>query len=127
FGASAMTQHRARTYKTVRGMYMLLVVFVFGLATNVAKADDLTPAVVFHPGDTIHLMISFKESGVTLDGGIARFVLRTEPRENQKAFGRLVDANHLTKLSDREYEFSGTISELVASGEYQLNWISTSS
>ena len=117
------TQQHSNTGRTAARLVLLCLVTSF----FAAAADDLTPTIVYHPGDTIHLFASFREGGVAFDSGFARFSLQGQPRDGQKSFTGTIDTGPLTKVSDHEYELSKTVTDAVASGDYLLEFIIGSS
>lgn len=114
--------HSATTkaHRTAVGITLLMVL---SFAAKVSADDDVKPAVVYHPGDTVRLVVTFKDTGVSFGDGSARFYLQGEPRDGQKAFPRQFDLNRLSKLVENEYEFSAMIGDQAAAGEYRLEWI----
>jgi hypothetical protein len=86
-------------------------------------ADEVAPGIVYHQGDTIRLIASFKDTGGIFDSMWSRFSLQSPQREGQKAFPTSVDQNRLTRVSEHEYELSGTVTDQIASGEYVLEFI----
>jgi hypothetical protein len=105
---------------TARVVLLCLIASFFIAA---ATADDVAPTIVYHPGDTIHLLTSFKDVGVTFDSMMSRFSLQGQQRDGQKAFSTIIDQNRLTKISEHDYELSGTVTDQIASGDYQLQMI----
>jgi hypothetical protein len=97
--------------------------FVLLLAAKAGGAQPLRAAIVFHPGDTLRLMVTFKE-GMAFDSGTARFCMQGEPRNGQQAFSRCVFAE-LKKPNSAEhtYEFSAALNNQVTAGEFRLEMI----
>jgi hypothetical protein len=93
------------------------------LAATIAIAADTPDATItYRPGDTVRVIISFKEP-ISLRGALVRFGLQGGLPAGQKVFTSFFDANGLVKLSDREFELTGKIGEHVATGTYQLGFI----
>jgi hypothetical protein len=102
---------------------------IFALAGLLAMAAVIAPAadtpeatVAYRPGDTVRVIVTFKES-IPLKNAMLRFNLQGALPAGQKVFTPLFDANALVKLSDREFELTGKIGEHVATGTYQLSFI----
>jgi hypothetical protein len=102
---------------------------IFALAGLLAMAAVITPAadtpeatVAYRPGDTVRVIVTFKEP-IPLKNAMLRFNLQGALPAGQKVFTPLFDANALVKLSDREFELTGKIGEHVATGTYQLSFI----
>jgi len=53
----------------------------------------------------------------------SRFSLQGQQRDGQKAFSTSVDQSRLTRISEHDYELSGTVTDQLASGEYVLEII----
>jgi hypothetical protein len=102
---------------------------IFALAGLLAMAAVIAPAadtpeatVAYRPGDTVRVIVTFKEP-IPLKNAMLRFNLQGALPAGQKVFTPLFDANALVKLSDREFELTGKIGEHVATGTYQLSFI----
>jgi len=110
-----------KTYPVASWLVWIAVLMMI----TTARADDLASVVVFHPGETMHLVVAFKDSGITFDSVWCRFSLQGQQREGQKAFSGTMDLNRMTKIPDREreYELSGTITDQVASGDFSLEFV----
>jgi hypothetical protein len=93
------------------------------IAAVIAPAADTPEATVaYRPGDTVRVIVTFKEP-VALKNAMLRFNLQGALPAGQKVFTSFFDANALVKLSDREFELTGKIGEHVATGTYQLGFI----
>ncbi len=103
----------------MRKTLVLLTLVVF---TGLAHAQAPDVGTVYKPGDTVRIVVSFK-TPVTLDGGQFYFYLKGDPQENQKGFATEFGGGQFTELSDTEYEIAGTVSDTLASGEWQLRII----
>lgn len=91
-------------------------------ATIAPAADTVDAALAYRPGDTVRVIVTFKEP-IALKNVVLRFYLQGALPAGQKVFAQLFDANTVTKLSDREFELSGKIGDHVATGTYQLSFI----
>ncbi len=101
---------------------VVLAVVLFSAAVLAAQE----PEVVFRPGDTVRIVVTFK-SPVNLDSGACFFRFRGELQENQRGFGTEFGLHQLARISDTEYEFSGTVPPTSASGRWRLEIIDPSS
>jgi len=104
--------------KIVRVCSLLLMVVALG-----AAADEITPAIVVHPGEPVHVLVTFKEGGVSVEGGYARFNIQTAVRDGQQSFSRQLTADNFKKLSDRQVEITATVGDKTASGDYRIDMI----
>jgi hypothetical protein len=94
------------------------------VAAVIAPAADTPEATLaYRPGDTVRVIVTFKEP-ISLKNAMLRFGLQGALPAGQKVFTSIFDANALVKLSDREFELTGKIGEHVATGSYQLGFIS---
>jgi hypothetical protein len=84
--------------------------------------SEAEASLAYKPGDTIRAIVIFKEP-VSLTGMVARFGIQGTPRDGQKEFKNFFDNSGFSPLSDKEYELDFKISEEVAAGTYQLQWI----
>jgi hypothetical protein len=91
-------------------------------AITAPAADTVDASVAYRPGDTVRVIVTFKEP-VSLKSAMLRFYLQGALPAGQKVFAQLFDANSFTKLSDREFELAGKIGDHVATGTYQLSFI----
>jgi hypothetical protein len=98
---------------------MLLLVFV-GAAACSAQGTS----VVFHPGDPIHVLVNFKTAPPTLEGAVFGFNLLGNPDKQQELLGTSFQGNQIKKITDTQFELTGTVAANSASGTYRLNWIS---
>jgi hypothetical protein len=81
--------------------------------------------VVFHPGETVHIIVSFEKAPVGLiNNGTFVFALAEQPEHGQEALDRTIQGNQVEKISETRYEISGRIPDHAASGAFRLNWIS---
>jgi hypothetical protein len=93
------------------------------MATGSSWAQsEAAASLAYKPGDTIRVIVVFKEP-VSLTGIVARFGLQGTPRDGQKEFKNFFDNGGFSPLSDKEYELDFKISEDVAAGTYQLQFI----
>ncbi len=113
-------------FKTVKQLFRgpRIILALAGLLSMaaIAPAADTEATVVYRPGDTIRIFVTFKEP-ISLRGVIARFNLRDQLPAGQKVFTSFFDANSFVKQSDHEFELTGKIGEHVAAGTYQLGFI----
>jgi hypothetical protein len=83
------------------------------------RAQAPTAGLVYHPGDTVRVVVSFK-APIALDGGTFYFQLTGELHNDQQGFARDFGGSGFKKLSDTEYEVSGEVSAALASGTWRL-------
>lgn len=117
----------AHALKTLKQLFGGPRIFALaGLLTMAAviapAADTVDASLAYQPGDTIRVIVTFKEP-VSLKSAMLRFYLQGGLPAGQKVFAQLFDANNFTKLSDREFELTGKIGDHVATGTYQLSFI----
>lgn len=98
--------------KTLKKFFGGARIFAFaGLLTLAAMAapgaDTVDASLAYRPGDTVRVIVTFKEP-VSLRYALARFGLQGQLPAAPKVFTSIVDANSFTKLSDHEYEPTGT-------------------
>jgi hypothetical protein len=102
-------------------MFLFLLVLVLSSAVTVGAQEA---SVVFHPGETVHILVTFKAPPVALDGAVFSFGLLTQVSKDQEALGRNFQGDQIKKITDTQFEISGKVLEHCASGTYRLNWIS---
>ncbi len=107
-------------------MRKMLLALVVALWTCAASAQAPEVGTVYKPGDTVRIVVSFK-TPVSLDGGQFYFYLKGDPQENQKGFATEFGGSQFTMLSDSEYEIAGTVTNNLASGQWQLRVIDVGS
>jgi hypothetical protein len=100
---------------------VLPLLLLGALCLSTASAQE--PSVVFHPGDTIHILIAFKKPPITIESASFNFIAVGQPDKAQELLNRSIGGNQLHKISDVEYEISGTIPDHIVSGRYSLNYI----
>ncbi len=102
-------------------MKNIAMVFLLVMAcAATGSAQDAT--VVFHPGDSVHILVAFKTPS-TFDGAVFSFGLIGQPDKKQEGLGLGFQGNQFKKISDTQVEITGTVPEHSASGTYRLNWI----
>jgi hypothetical protein len=89
------------------------------LACTALNGQAPAVGVVYHPGDAVHIIVSFK-SPVTLTNGRFLFVLNGAPHADQQGFEAQFGGTDFKRLSETEYEVSGDVSPIMASGGYRL-------
>lgn len=122
FFRSARTSTQYQTFKMSRSRF-LAACLSLTLLTALAVAEDAPqPTVVLHPGETAHVVLTFKEP-ILLRGALVRFSLQTSVPDDQKEFDRIIDGTAPVKLSETSYELDVKVGPHVASGTYVLNLI----
>jgi hypothetical protein len=104
----------------MRRLILMLLFVVVGAATCSAQETS----VVFHPGDPIHVLVNFKTAPPTLEGAVFGFNLIGNPDKQQEMLGTSFQGNQVKKLTDTQFELTGTVPANSASGTYRLSWIS---
>jgi len=104
-------------------MRKLLLLFVVTLATACGVSAQ-EASVVFHPGDQIHILVIFKTPPTTIEGGSFTFGAVGQPDKAQELLNRGFNGNQVHKVSDTQYEITGTIPDHIVSGHYGLTNIS---
>lgn len=100
-------------------MFIILV----ALSATLAFGQDLKSVEpVYHPGEQIHLILTF-DGPVDLTGAGVGFRLTTLKEESQRLWTSNFGVGELKKVKDKlnEYEVTGTIPAYAASGVYRLN------
>src|ERR1700722_908609 len=111
-GASRCRQRGEKMRKCI-----LLLVLALTTACGVSAQEA---KVVFHPGDQIHILVTFKAAPASLEGGTFTFALEGQPDKAQELLNRGLYGNQIHKVSETQYEITGTIPEHVVSGHYGL-------
>jgi len=79
--------------------------------------------VVFHPGETVHILVTFKTPPASIGSAVCAFGIVGQPDKKQEQLAQNIQVNQVKKVNDTQFEVSGTISEHIASGTFRLNWI----
>jgi hypothetical protein len=103
----------------------VMLIVALTIATGIASAQAPEVTLVYHPGDSVRVAVSFKEP-VHLEGGRFYFQLQGALQSGQPGFGDAFQGSELKKISDTEYEFAGQIPEVTASGTWRLGFIDAS-
>jgi RNA binding exosome subunit len=98
-------------------MRKCILLFVVALATACGVSAQ-EANVVFHPGDQIHILVTFKAAPASPEGGTFTFALEGQPDKAQELLNRGLYGNQIHKVSETQYEITGTIPEHVVSGHY---------
>lgn len=117
---SAKPQTSFRRFRSAR-----IGIFTASLGLTVFAAfaaDGPQPTVTFHPGETAHVIVTYKEP-IALQGGMVRFGLQTPVPGDQKEFDVMMIATALKRVSDRSFEMDVKVGPHVATGTYKLNLI----
>ena len=103
-------------------MRNILLMFILTIVcTGTLMAQEAS--FVFHPGDPVHILVTFKTPPAPFEGGSFTFNLIGQPDKAQELLNGGFSGNQVHKISDTEYEISGTISEHMVSGRYNLTRI----
>ncbi len=103
----------------MKNIVMLLVLVVLGAGTVAAQEVG----VVFHPGETVHILVTFKTPPNPVEAATFGFGLVGQPEKAQEPLGQGFQGSQFKKISDAQFEISGTIPDHTASGNFKLNWI----
>jgi hypothetical protein len=106
--------------RTASAVALCLLPFI---STTAFAADVPSAAVAYRPGDTVRVFVTFKEP-ISLKYATVRFSLQGQLPEGQKAFSNFFDVTSPVKSSEREFELTGKIGDHVASGTYQIIFMS---
>jgi hypothetical protein len=102
----------------MRNIVMLLLIVICAVTTPAQEAS-----VVFHPGELIHILVSFKTPPATIDGGVFSFGLVSQPDRAQEPLIHDFQGNQVKKINDTQFEISGSVPDHIVSGTFRLNWI----
>jgi hypothetical protein len=100
---------------------LLLLAFVVASAGTACAQEA---SVVFHPGESIHILVTLKTPTIPFDNTAFYFGLVGQPDKLQAQLGRGFQGNEYKKISDTQFEISGKIPDHTATGNFTLNWIS---
>jgi len=103
----------------MKNITVLLVFIVMCAVTAFAQEAS----VVFHPGESVHILVTFKTPPGTFESAAFAFGLVGKPEKAQEQLGQGFQGNQIKKVSDTQFEISGTIPDHTASGNFRLNWI----
>jgi hypothetical protein len=103
----------------MKNIVMLLVLVVI-CATTVSAQEA---SVVFHPGESIHVLVTLKAPPATFDGVSFAFGMLGQPDKKQEQLGTSFQGNDFKKITDEQFEMTVTIPEHTASGTFRLSWI----
>jgi hypothetical protein len=103
-------------------MKKIVLMFLLVVAGTAACSAQET-SVVFHPGDPIHVLVNFKTAPPTLEGAVFSFNLLGNPDKQQQMLTTSFQGNQVKKITDTQFELTGTVAANSASGTYRLNWI----
>jgi hypothetical protein len=93
---------------------------MLGQFSTPAHSQDLASVDrAYHPGEPIHVVITFA-SPVQLSGGGVQFSLNKLDNPAQRLWTSGFNLTQLKALQPSQYEASGTIPEYAASGVYRL-------
>jgi len=90
-----------------------------GLTYTLAAQELAAVEKAYHPGDQVHVIITFAGS-VDLSGGGVAFNLEKLDTDGQRLWTRNFNLTQLKRLLPNQYEASGSIPEFAASGTYRL-------
>jgi hypothetical protein len=89
---------------------------------SLSAAQDLAVGLRVHPGDPIRVLVGFK-TPITPKQVMARFQLVVPLQTNQAGFSSLLDLREQKAISEKDYEVSGKVPDLLASGQYRLTQV----
>jgi hypothetical protein len=102
--------------------FAVVVILACAAAAGTAKAQSPEVGVVYRPGDTIHVVVTF-EKPIKVDSGGFYLQLQGALTPGQWGFATAFWGTQLAAISDREYEFSGPLSASVGSGKWLLQFV----
>jgi hypothetical protein len=123
--AASLAKSRVRTgsktsSRILGGPHTFALAALFTFAVAIATATDTPEATIaYRPGDTVRVFVTFNEP-ISLKGALVRFSLQGQLPEGQKVFTNFFDVASPVKSSEREFELTGKIGDHVASGTYQI-------
>jgi hypothetical protein len=103
----------------MRNIMMSLILIVS--CTVALSAQEAS--IVFHPRDPIHILVEFKTPPPPLQCASYYFSLMGQPGKSQQSLDQGFGGGQVRKISDTEFEISGTIPEHIASGNFRLSRI----
>jgi hypothetical protein len=108
--------------KTLNGNYVRIafLIAILGVFSVRVRSQELaTIDKAYHPGEQVHVMITFAGS-VDLSGVGVAFNLDKVDNEAQRLWSRGFNLTELRRLQPNQYEATGAIPEYAASGVYRL-------
>jgi hypothetical protein len=112
--------HRGKTRNLNRLLLPVWLMATLGVFSTPAFPQDLASLDrAYHPGEPIHVVITFA-SPVQLSGGGVQFSLNKLDNQAQRLWTSNFTLSSLKPLQPNQYEASGTIPEYAASGVYRL-------
>lgn len=103
-------------------MSLLAIAVLTLAATGRAQQAQL----VFHPGDSVHILVTFKAAPKPLSSAMFHFALVGQPDKSQQKLLQSFNGNAIRSISDTQFEITGTIPEHAASGNFRLDQIQVS-
>jgi len=100
-----------------------IVMSILLIVVSAVSASAQEAAVVFHPGETIHILVSFKTPPISIASAVCAFGIVGQPDKKQEQLAQNFPINQVKKVTDTQFEVSGTIPEHIASGTFRLSWI----
>jgi hypothetical protein len=99
---------------------MMLLLLVVVCAATVSAQES---SVVFHPGESVHILVTLKSPPATFDGVSFAFGILGQPDKKQELLGTSFQGSEFKKITDEQFEMTVTIPEHTASGTFRLSWI----
>jgi hypothetical protein len=100
---------------------LLRILFLIVSLCSLSAAQDLAVGLRVHPGDPVRVLVGFK-TAIT-PKVMVRFQLVVPLQTDQMGFSSLLDLRELKGISEKDYEVSGKVPDLLASGQYRLTQI----
>jgi hypothetical protein len=111
---------QGRTFNISRLLLSVWFVATLGPLAMPAHSQDLASLDrAYHPGEPIHVVLTFA-SPVVLTGGGVQFGLSKLENQAQRLWTATFNLTQLKLLQPNQYEASGTIPDYAATGVYRL-------